>query len=432
MQKADSRVNTKDPTGAVKLVRPGGRVSNPATEQVVLLDRTDRVLRIVQSVLPVGGVKYVVPSGKLERAIDFDGSVLTVGIEETGEAVSLYPRLRAIGLATDPSAAESGRTLASILHDHLDAQIPRLRTMIDTVFRDFIGLRASASLLDGIASHLSDGADGISGELRKRVGLEVEWVLEPEPTVAAWVQKLQALIADNTTQSFNQESRTAQFNLTYSARIIAVLPSRLHLVQRRARAGLPPAEELSRILKRVFVILNPAFGVFGDGSQIWRHPSFHPLLGAAFEQVVAPKIADEFGYEIVFGDFKRERTPAELDVLQLLENRDRLVRDFESAERFYIGVQEKEREAIVENDYDMEATYVVKVQNATEQARAKMEEARSRMEAASRGGATLLGGEDSHRALQLLKVFHDRLHLGHPELLKIEDDSSRPEEPPVE
>lgn len=425
MQDSDSGLTPDADTGAIHLVRRGRHVDDPASEQVVLLDRSEGIRRAFQAVLPAGGVKYVVPSGRLRRSISFDGAVLTANLEETGEQTRLYPRVRALGLARDGSPKQLGRIFAAAMHGHLDRQIPRMREIVHGVFVDHLGLRTTADALDSIATHDAAGSAAIHAELRSQLGLEIAWSLDPEPRVSAWVRKLQALIPAAVTQSFNAESETSQFNLTYSAQIIRVRPSRLHVVQRRCQEGLAPAAEVQEVLNRVFAILNPAFGVFGDGSRIWQYRNFWRMVEAAFEQVVAPTIADEFGYEVSFQDFRRERTPSEKVVLSLLEDRERLTREYKEAESFLLATQRKEREVIVENDYRLDEEEVVQVRDAVVWAREAMEDAKAKMEASSRGRASSLGPEDSENARRLLKAFHDRLQLEQPELLQLEDAGLR-------
>jgi hypothetical protein len=109
-------------TGRIDLVRRSSTPRDTHREQVVLVDREPGLLGALGSVLPIGGVKYVVPSGRLEQPIDYDGGVLEVTIETTRDRLLVYPCVRVMGLAGRGSREENGRVLAAVLRDSLDAR----------------------------------------------------------------------------------------------------------------------------------------------------------------------------------------------------------------------------------------------------------------------------------------------------------------------
>lgn len=421
-------------TQSVKIIRRGSSVKDPEREQVVVLDSTNRLVQLLKLVLPVGGVRYVVPCGDLRSAEWLDGSLLEVRIAETSELITVYPKLSIIGLTKSLDKVDAGKILAAILHNELETQLSCIRRRVHDIFHDYVGLRCPEAKLSAISYSENDTPE--ARELKRRIfeqtGLNIAWTLDLEPEIMTWVHKLQAQLTKPVTKSFNAESRTAQFNLTFTSRIVAVDPAKHHIVQRRARSGESPALEMSNVLNYVHAILNPAFGIFGEeGLRIWQRTNFWSLLTQGFESYVAPRVAKEFGYQMEFSDFKRERTAAELETLELLENKDRLQKDFLEAEKFRDEVKAKYREVLRENNFNAEHRHVVGMLPAIKIADDEVERTQAKLESASRGAASQLSREDDGRAKLALKRFHDQLGLDCPDLLKLDSEgASQAEAPP--
>ena len=408
-----------------KLIRRGGDIRIPGREKVVIIDSNSKIVQLLKLILPVGGVKYVVPSGRLVSSQWLEGSLLEVQIAETGEKITIYPKFNILGLFSGENA---GETLAATLHNHLDVQLACIRQRLHSILRDYVGLRCPEEKLSGIANGESKNAEALKEIIGQQLGLEIDWSLELEPEIMRWIHQLQAQLTQAVTKSFNEESRTAQFNLTFTSRIVGVDPAKHYIVQRRARSGSPPDQEMKLVLRHVQDILNPAFGIFGDGLRIWQYPNFWALVHQAFSAVVVPRIVKEFGYKMEFDDFKRERTAAERQTLALLEDQKRLEEEFLEAEQFYKEVREQERKILREADYNLQNRNVIAIGPVIERAAKSVRDAQAKMESASQGSASQLGPEDNVRAKIALKRFHDQLGLNCPGLLLM-DDTQPPEKP---
>jgi len=379
--------------------------------------------------------KYTLPTGTLDNPIILEGSPLSVAIEETAEDTILLPHLSILSLPRDPEASEK---LARMLEPSYEVQLKKLRKAIGGIFSEKVGISRSEKELDGLVSTKGKLYIEIEKAIEQRLGLKVKWLIKADPKTQLWIRSLQAELSQVVTQSFNKESRTSQFNLTFSSRVLSVKPSRFHIVQRRARAGITPAQEKEEILKIVFNTLNPGFGVFGSGRQISNHPAFWPMVEAAFTQVVQPRIAEEFGYEITFLDFRRERTEAEGIALERLENSELMLRPFEAADTDLAGAQnhlqqlrEDERIAIREDDLDADSDRLVRIrtnikdaEKAVRAAEKRRDKAQLEMESTVQRPVTGLSGADEGQAKNFLLQFSKLLQIKTSKISEILEENA--------
>ena len=412
------------------LIRRPDQPWSQVTEQITEVNLEDGrwTSRVVKAIIPIlGVVRFVTPKEWFSEPLDFDGLILDVRIDETGETIQLFPNFRIRKLVQG-----GAERLVIAVHHHYERQLDEIRKRLDSIWRAELGMSCPVERLDLLVTHnASPSAVKLQERIADELGVLVEWIIEPEPQVVQWVQSLQNELAALKTLQFNEESSTAQFNLTFSAKIERAIPSGFHLLQRRVAAQTSPTEELGRLFDRIHAILDPAFGVLGNGDQVWKTDGFWQILPEGFAQVVARKVAQEFGYQVSFGDFRRERSPAEKAALKRIENSERLVMEYDQADTFYLETKERAREVLVQNDYDDEAPDVVRLNKAVENARKAAEEAQSAMEEKSQGKGSQISSEDSERFRDTLLSFHNRLGLGSDsDSLKLIGDSGNTEAQP--
>jgi hypothetical protein len=233
----------------------------------------------------------------------------------------------------------------------------------------------------------------LPGAISDDLGLEVHWKLELNQAATDWIRRLKAALSAKQTLEFNKESRTSQFRLTYSMKVMDVKPASWVAAQRRShnsnlQDGI--SKELQALHNMVFQVLDPAFGVFGGREKVWEHPQFWQAIRHAFEEVVEPRLENEFGYTVEFSDFKRERTEAERETLRTLEQQERLQRDFDHYEETYKKLLAKRDEVTINFAEIPDSPEVQEVEAKVAIAKQKLQDAQRELETASTGNASTL------------------------------------------
>lgn len=342
---------------------------------------------------------WTVPRGRLSEVVDLEGADLHVLLEGSDERLVLYPRFRIVAV-TNPERA------FAVLRDHYDAQLMEVRQRIHNLFSTALGLACDAETLNSVATHtaakevsfpdLSHGGlmQTLPGAIADDLGLEVHWKLELNQTATDWIRRLKAALSAKHTLEFNKESRTSQFRLTYSMKVVEVKPASWVAAQRRShhstnlQNGI--ADEMQTLHAMVFQVLDPAFGVFGGREKVWEHPQFWQAIRHAFQEVVQPRLESEFGYTVEFSDFKRERTEAEQETLKVLEQQDRLQRDFDHYEATYKELLAKRSAITLAYAEIPNSPELSEVEAKVATAKQKMQEAQRELETASTGNASNL------------------------------------------
>ena len=237
------------------------------------------------------------------------------------------------------------------------------------------------------------------------------------------------------TAVFNAESRTGQFRLSYSVKVLDVKPSRWHLAQTRMKETggdlISVETEIKNVHGLIHQSLDHAFGVFGGREKMWEYPRFWAGIDHVLRTLVAPRIEREFGYEVVFADFKRERTPAELEAIALLEGSDRLAREFNAAEAEYIAISAKlsqHRLAYVEKE-DKPDLVRPALERQVSEARERRNEAQKAMETTSYGNASDLSTISIAGFSETFSRFFLMLNMEPPKhLIDFDSESSEPPE----
>lgn len=378
---------------------------------------------------------YFVPCGRLSQVVDLEGAELCVLLDGSDERLTLYPRFRI-------AAVKIPETAFSALRGSYDSQLVHVRQRIHDIFNAALGLACNAQTLDGIATHesarhaqfegLSHGGilqtlpDAIANEL----GLKVHWKLELNQTASDWIKSLKAALSSKHLLKFNEKSRTSQFLLTYSIKVVEVKPASWVAAHRRSQNASNSKDgienELTAVHGLVFQVLDPAFGVFGGPEKPWEHPKFWQVIRHVFDNLVKPRLEREFGYTVEFSDFKRERAVAEIETLELLEEKERLQRDFIYSEQVYMELLDKRKEAIIAYA-EVNSSELAEIDTKVADAKTKMEDAQRKLETTSTGTASSLSALTDKNWTETFTRFFGTLQLEAPESLlhlPLEDQSS--------
>jgi hypothetical protein len=276
--------------------------------------------------------RYLVPRGPLSPPLDMDGKELRLVLEDTREEVVLRPALRIL-------AVRNGEMLCRILREHYEEQLIEIRRIVDGCFRQTIGIHPTAATVESLLRYEGESTDGDAGRQRQaagagavrlaariavQTGLELHWRVDADAESERWLRKVQETLPQTKTLSFHPRCLAYPFQLTFSLRPERPSLRYLHVLRRRAAAGLAATAECDAVFERVHRTLDPAISGMGDAALQSPSPEFWAQLGSYFARAVGQRVESEFGYLIRVHDFKPE-VPANRRLIDIHLNDPKLV-----------------------------------------------------------------------------------------------------------
>jgi hypothetical protein len=332
--------------------------------------------------------KFVVPREDFLCPIDMEGKALHPRLRETDERVEVYPEFRLIGV----EEGDGGKRLAIALYHGYDEQIPTLRELLDGIFRGFIRHHPTAEDLDRVAAQDRPAYGDLRREIAAKLGLKVEWSLQPEPRTAEWLRKLVEISPRARMITYNKELAATEFNLAFSLSVERASIPNLHRLQRRARQNLQPEEEFKRIFQRVEEMTKPAFRAVWTGLNVWNRELVRELAVDGFAKVVSDRLMKEMGYVVRFSDFVPEPSENAIRIMGEVSSQPRLVEDYKDAAKLLGDLKKLRTTTLLETEGNFE-----KVKGTDEriaQAEAEMTAARNNL---------LSGSQQDLEVLQAVK-----------------------------
>lgn len=358
-----------NPNAAVYLVRAGKELRDPVRERQITISPPN-----APSLLPpiFSRKPFVVPYGRFATPIDMDGKPLRARIAATHEDVILYPEIRLE--AVDEGGG--GEKLAGALYHSYDRQLPELRERIDGIFRTHVGMQPEVAELERIwSARASDDARDIARRIRAELGLQVDWTLEPEPSVRNWLHGLMRATPSSKTLTFNGELPSTEFSLAFSMTVERIDLAMLHKALRRAQSGLSVAQEIERLFQRVHEITNPAFRSVWTGINIWNGELVRELAIDGFGTVVARRLQSEFGYKVRFSDFTPHPNSAMIAAFKETSDPAILLGNLQASRDLVSALQGRRAQALLANDGVFESKEVTDLDRSLTRAKAEMAEA---------------------------------------------------------
>jgi subtilisin-like proprotein convertase family protein len=434
-----------------------------------LLDVIPPAVTFMEKIFGTKKIPYYVAKGTLEKSINLQADIngnpdqsnrnrLEIHLTENDHPIYLRPQITILGVSGNDLPRNQNKILNWLL-PHYEDQRTAIRERIYNLIHRALGVPANTDTLDLILSGRSmdspvfetlakDASLGssrsgrtIQDAVAEELGLLVSWKLALEQNLTDWIAKLKAQLPAKHTAIFNAESRTGQFRLTYSVKVVEVKPSRWHLAQARMRESgkdlISVESEISNVHGLVHQTLDQAFGVFGGQEKMWEHPRFWAGIVHVLKTLVAPRIEREFGYKVEFADFKRERTQAELEAINLLEDPQRLAHEFTEAEdeyRQHSGKLKQYRLAYGSKMDDKPNPVREALEYQVTKARERMDSAQKAMETTSYGSASDLSSISFAGFSETFSRFFHMLHMEPPKhLIDLEAESpvSPPSPPPA-
>lgn len=288
-----------------QLIRRGTRVSERGTETIVRFDAPEKSSLLLPAFFT--NLSYVVPQGPLRVPWKLDGIPITAqNAREPGarafqfgdfaEQVTLYPELYVLGVL-DPNK------VVAVLHPRYEDQIGALRNLVNGIFERNLSRPPD---MDEMRALTEARKASIIQTVRAELGLEMDFHFRAEPKVLVWIASLMTLGAQRHTMTFNPELPAYEFKLSFTMHIKSADVFQAHRILRRINAGQQPAEEVATLFRRVFDIVTPAVRSVVVGNSVWNRELIREMAIDGFAKVVERRIANEFGYIVLFSEFSPE------------------------------------------------------------------------------------------------------------------------------
>lgn len=346
------------------LIRKGSELRDPSWEKCIAVPAPN-ANRFLPAIL--SEQKFVVPKKNLRVPIDFEGKPIKAQLHGNQGEVLVLPHFRLAGV----EEGDGGRRLVAALYhsEGYESQIVELRSLLDGIFRSFLGHNPKAEELEKIAAPHSARYDTLCGRVRDELGMEIGWTLQPEPKTAVWLAKLIEVSPQTTVISYNEEVPDAEFKLGFSVFIERASIVHQRVLERRASRGLSPDQEFQHLFQRVFDRTNSAFRSAFFGPTVWNAGLLRAIAADGFASVVSRMLTEELGYEVRFADFSPKLSAARLAQIEKVNPQRIADVDFEHAESVVLDLKALRRETLRnhEGDYSKVAEIDTKITRAEEE-----------------------------------------------------------------
>ena len=326
------------------LIRKGTSVMDPSREKCVLIN-----LRAHSRFLPpiLTRTPIVMPYGKLTSPLDVECSPIYTHIEEEAETITIYPNLRITGVDLE------GKPIVESLFHKYDEQMDVLGEYVNIVFRSHLGFMPTGASVEAIACSSNPDSQPVLNRIEAELGLEVQWIFEPDPTMFKWIHKL-IRTPQREFLDYNKELPSGGFRLCFTIAIERVNISNLGRLKRRILQELSAENEFKQISDRVHEITSPAFRAIGTSIHTQSTDFIRALAIDGLNSVVVSRIAKDFGYWVKFSDLSIEFYALGTEAVAREASLITLRKRFQDAEADHIALCQARREALLSSEGNFE------------------------------------------------------------------------------